>query len=248
MAATMNASAFFLSAAVALALVPVTAASAQDAKPPAAAVPDNLKSDEAQAGYAVGLNIGLQIKGDGGSVDAQAVLQGLKDGLSGATPALSEDQVRAAMVRLRAAVQAHREALALSAAKTNAAEGAAFMQANATKPGVVTLPSGLQYQVLTKGTGPTPKADDTVDCNYRGTLLGGAEFDSSYNRGEPASFPVGGVIKGWTEALQLMPVGSKWKLFVPSTLAYGEKGAGADIPPNATLIFEIELLSIEPKG
>ena len=131
------------------------------------------------------------------------------------------------------------------AGKLNKKESAEFLTANKTKEGIVTLPSGLQYKILTEGTGPKPAATDTVVCNYRGTLISGAEFDSSYKRGQPASFPVNGVIKGWTEALQLMPVGSKWQLFVPSELGYGDRGAGADIGPGATLIFEVELLSIQ---
>ena len=116
------------------------------------------------------------------------------------------------------------------------------------KEGVVTLPSGLQYKILTAGTGPKPTASDSVSCNYRGTLLNGKEFDSSYKRGQPLEIPVGRVIKGWTEALQLMPVGSKWQLFIPSDLAYGDAGAGDDIAPGSTLIFEVELLSIQGKS
>ena len=135
----------------------------------------------------------------------------------------------------------------LALAENNKKDGAAFLAANATKPGVVTLPSGLQYKILSPGTGPKPTATDSVICNYRGTLLDNTEFDSSYKRGQPATFPVGGVIKGWTEALQLMPVGSKWQLFIPTDLAYGDRGAGADIGPGATLIFEVELLSIQGK-
>ena len=122
-----------------------------------------------------------------------------------------------------------------------------FLEANKAKEGVTTLPSGLQYKVLTQGTGPKPTPADTVVCNYRGTLTNGKEFDSSYKRGEPATFPVSGVIKGWTEALQLMPVGSKYQLFIPPDLAYGERGAGSDIGPDETLIFEVELMSIQPK-
>jgi FKBP-type peptidyl-prolyl cis-trans isomerase FklB len=133
------------------------------------------------------------------------------------------------------------------AGATNKKEGDAFLAANKTKEGVVTLPSGLQYKILTAGTGPKPTTSDSVACNYRGTLIDGKEFDSSYKRGQPATFPVAGVIKGWTEALQLMPVGSKWQLFVPSDLAYAERGSGPDIGPNATLIFEVELLSIQSK-
>jgi FKBP-type peptidyl-prolyl cis-trans isomerase FklB len=128
----------------------------------------------------------------------------------------------------------------------NKKEGDAFLAANKTKEGVVTLPSGLQYKILKAGTGPKPKTTDTVISNYKGTLINGTEFDSSYKRGQPATFPVGQVIKGWTEALQLMPVGSKWQIFVPADLAYGQRGAGPDIGPNATLIFEVELMSIKP--
>jgi len=130
-------------------------------------------------------------------------------------------------------------------ADKNQKEGEVFLAENKKKKGVITLPSGLQYQVIKEGTGKIPKATDTVTTHYRGTLIDGTEFDSSYKRGEPASFPVNGVIKGWTEALQLMKVGSKWQLFIPSNLAYGPQGAGQAIGPNATLIFEIELLSIK---
>ena len=133
------------------------------------------------------------------------------------------------------------------AAEVNKKEGDAFLAANKTKDGVVTLPSGLQYKILTQGTGPKPTPTDSVVCNYKGTLLNGTEFDSSYKRGQPATFPVGGVIKGWTEALQLMPVGSKWQLFVPSDLAYGQRGPGGGIGPNSTLVFEVELISIKSK-
>jgi len=127
-------------------------------------------------------------------------------------------------------------------------QGEEFLAANKAKDGVVTLPSGLQYKILKAGTGPKPTASDTVVCNYRGTLINGTEFDSSYKRGQPVTFPVSGVIKGWTEALQLMPVGSKWQLFIPSDLAYGDRGAGANIGPDSTLIFEVELVSIQDKS
>jgi FKBP-type peptidyl-prolyl cis-trans isomerase len=134
------------------------------------------------------------------------------------------------------------------ASAANKKEGDAFLAANKAKEGVVTLPSGLQYKIITAGTGPKPAATDSVVCNYRGTLIKGTEFDSSYKHGEPVTFTVNGVIKGWTEALQLMPVGSKWQLFIPSDLAYGDRGAGADIGPGSTLIFEVELLSIADKS
>jgi FKBP-type peptidyl-prolyl cis-trans isomerase FklB len=225
-------------------------AQAQDAKaPPPAVLPDALKDPAAQLGYAIGLNLGAGLRRDAVTVDPRMVAQGVEDGLSGAKPRMTEDQIRAAVTQAQSGVQSRRRDAAAQAASTNAAEGAAFLKANAAKPGVVTLPSGLQYQILTPGTGPKPKLEDEVVCNYRGTLISGKVFDSSYDRGEPASFQVGGVIKGWTEALQLMPVGSKWRLFVPAALAYGAQGAGeGDIGPNATLIFEVELLSIKPKA
>jgi len=216
------------------------------AAPAAAAVPDSLKGTLAQAGYAIGLNLGRNLKKDSIAIDPQVVMQGLKDGLAGITPALNDDQMRAAVAQLQTDVQTQRQEKAAQAAQANGAAGAAFLKANAAKPGVVTLPSGLQYQILKAGTGPTPKADDTVVCNYRGTLIDGKEFDSSYARGAPATLNLGGVIKGWTEALQHMPVGSKWRLVVPSDLAYGAKGAGDDIGPDAVLVFEVELLSIQP--
>jgi len=133
-------------------------------------------------------------------------------------------------------------------AEKNKQAGEAFLAENKKKDGVVTLPSGLQYKILKAGDGPKPSAEDTVVCQYRGTLIDGKEFDSSYKHNQPATFPVNRVIKGWTEALQLMPTGSKWQLFIPPDLGYGDRGAGADIPPDATLIFEVELVSIKPKS
>jgi len=160
---------------------------------------------------------------------------------------LTDAEAQAALAELQAEVRKKQDAEAQAAAEANMKEGEAFLADNKTKEGVVTLPSGLQYKILTPGTGPKPTASDTVVCNYRGTFINGTEFDSSYKRGQPASFPVGQVIKGWTEALQLMPVGSKWQLFIPPDLAYGQRGAGGAIGPNATLIFEVELLSIKEK-
>src|SRR5271169_989304 len=152
------------------------------------------------------------------------------------------------MVALQADLRKKGEEKMLVQGEANKKQGDAFLAENKTKEGVVTLPSGLQYKILKEGTGPKPTASDTVVTNYRGTLLNGTVFDSSYKRGQPATFGVGQVIKGWTEALQLMPTGSKWQLFIPPALAYGERGAGADIGPNATLIFEVELLSIQEKA
>ena len=162
---------------------------------------------------------------------------------------MNEEESRAAQMEFQQQQQAAHMAKINEAGAKNAKEGEDFLAANGKKEGVQTLPSGLQYKILTEGTGPKPSATDTVSCNYRGTLLDGTEFDSSYKRGQPASFPVTGVIKGWTEALQLMPVGSKWQLFIPSELAYGERGADprSGIGPGATLIFEVELLSIQAK-
>ena len=149
--------------------------------------------------------------------------------------------------QLQSEVRKRQQELAQQLGDANKKQGMAFLEANKTMDGVVTLPSGLQYKVLQEGTGPKPAPTDTVICNYRGTLLDSTEFDSSYKRGQPATFPVAGVIKGWTEALQLMSVGSKWQLFIPPELAYGERGFGGQIGPNATLIFEVELLSIQAK-
>jgi FKBP-type peptidyl-prolyl cis-trans isomerase FklB len=161
---------------------------------------------------------------------------------------LTEEEARAALVAAQNDMRKKVQDKMQQAGEGNKKEGDAFLAANKTKEGIVTLPSGLQYKILTPGTGPKPTASDTVVCNYRGTLIDGKEFDSSYKRGQPATFAVGGVIKGWTEALQLMPAGSKWQLFIPPDLAYAERGAGADIGPNATLIFEVELLSIQSKS
>ena len=175
------------------------------------------------------------------------LLQGLKDALAGGKALLTDDETKATLTALQAEVTKRQQAKMAVVGDANKKEGDAFLAANKTKEGVVTLPSGLQYKILQQGTGPIPSASDSVECNYRGMLINGTEFDSSYKRGQPATFPVGQVIHGWTEALQLMPVGSKWQLFIPAELAYGPRGAGAEIGPNATLIFEVELLSIQEK-
>jgi len=236
---------------ISLGLAPhVMAQNVKPASPAAAspALPDALKDPKALNGYAIGLNIGASLKHDGVELDPEMFARGFRDAFAGAQPLIGPDQARAALSQLKASMLVQRQAAAAKAAEANKAQGEAFLKANAAKPGVVSLPSGLQYQVLKAGTGPTPKLTDTVSCNYRGTLINGTEFDSSYARGTPTSFPIAGVIKGWTEALQKMPVGSKWRLFVPSDLAYGEGGAGEAIGPNTTLIFEVELLAIEPAG
>ncbi|HLW87494.1 MAG TPA: FKBP-type peptidyl-prolyl cis-trans isomerase [Terriglobales bacterium] len=196
--------------------------------------------------YALGMNLGTNFKRQSVPVDADLVARGIRDTLAGGKTLLTEDEARAVMMDVQNQFRKQQQEKAQQAGEANKKEGAAFLAANKTKPGVVTLPSGLQYKIIQAGTGPKPAATDTVSVNYRGTLINGTEFDSSYKRGQPATFTVNGVIKGWTEALQLMPTGSKWQLFIPADLAYGERGAGADITPNATLIFEVELMSIKP--
>jgi FKBP-type peptidyl-prolyl cis-trans isomerase FklB len=193
------------------------------------------------------MNIGANLHRQSIEVDPNIVRQGLEDAMTGGKILLSEDEARAALTELQNDMRKKQQEKMQRLGEANKNEGEAFLTANKAKDGVVTLPSGLQYKILTSGTGRKPTATDSVVCNYRGTLIDGKEFDSSYKRGQPATFPVSGVIKGWTEALQLMPVGSKWQLFIPSDLAYGERGQGGDIGPDATLIFEVELLSIQSK-
>ncbi len=184
---------------------------------------------------------------DPNEIDKASLLQGFKDALSGAKPAISMEEAVAALKKLQDKVQQEEEAALQQAGEANQQAGDAFLAANKSKEGVVTLPSGLQYKIITQGTGPKPSATDTVVCNYRGTRLDGTEFDSSYKRGQPATFPLNQVIKGWTEGVALMPVGSKYEFYIPAGLAYGARGAGGDIGPNSTLIFDVELISIKGK-
>lgn len=212
-------------------------------------VPLTLKTPSQKASYAIGMNIGRNLKRDSVEVDPSVLLRGLKDALAGNKLLLTDDEAKSALTELQSEVRTKEEAKAKAAAVENKKTGDAFLASNKTKEGVVTLPSGLQYKIIKEGTGPKPTAEDTVLCHYRGTLVDNTEFDSSYKRGEPLKIPVGGVIKGWTEAIQLMPVGSKWQLYIPSDLAYGERGApGSPIGPNSTLVFDVELISIEPKA
>jgi FKBP-type peptidyl-prolyl cis-trans isomerase FklB len=206
-----------------------------------------LKTGKDKFSYALGMNLGGSMKKQSVEVDPAILARGLRDALAGKTQ-MTEDEARAAIMAVQTEMKKKMEDSRQAAGATNKKEGEAFLAANKAKEGVTTLPSGLQYKILTAGTGPKPTATDSVVCNYRGTLINGKEFDSSYKRGQPATFPVNGVIKGWTEALQLMPVGSKWQLVVPPDLAYGDRGAGADIAPGATLIFEVELMSIQDKS
>jgi FKBP-type peptidyl-prolyl cis-trans isomerase FklB len=223
--------------------VPAATPAAADA---AAAADKELPTQKEKSSYAVGMNIGNTIKKQQLDLDDAAIMRGLQDMLAGKA-LLTDDQAQAALTALAEQVRAKQDEATKKLGETNMKEGADFLAANKTKDGVVVLPSGLQYKIITAGSGAKPGPTDTVVCNYRGTLINGTEFDSSYKRGQPASFPVNGVIKGWTEALQLMPVGSKWQLFVPSDLAYGTRGAGGMIGPNTMLIFEVELLSIQGK-
>jgi FKBP-type peptidyl-prolyl cis-trans isomerase FklB len=209
-----------------------------------AAETTQLKSQKDKVSYSIGINVGNNIKQFPGDIDLDIVMKGFKDALAGTKPILSEEEMRTVMAAFQKEMTAKQAEMMKSQGDKNKKEGEAFLAENKKKEGVKTLASGLQYKVIKEGTGKIPKATDKVKTHYQGTLIDGTEFDSSYKRGEPATFPVNGVIPGWTEALQLMKVGSKWQLFVPSKLAYNERGAGPKIGPNAVLIFTIELLSV----
>jgi len=208
--------------------------------------PVTLKTDKDKFSYAIGISVAKTIKRQQAEVDADLVSKGLKDELSGGKVLLSDEEAQAVLTKAQTEMRAKMEEKNAAQGKENKAKGEAFLADNKKKPGVVTLPSGLQYKIVTEGTGPKPTASDTVICNYRGTLVDGKEFDASSKHGGPATFPVNRVIKGWTEALQLMPVGSKWQLFIPSDLAYGDN-APPDIGPGSTLVFDVELVSIQGK-
>ncbi len=203
------------------------------------------KTKKEKISYSIGVNIGKNMKAQGIDLDPGLLTQGIKDGLNSSKTAMSDKDMEETMSSFQQEMMGKMQAKQKVDGEKNAKEGEAFLAANKKKEGVVTLPDGLQYKILKSGDGPKPTKEQTVKCNYRGTLIDGTEFDSSFKRGEPTEFPVGQVIKGWTEALQLMPVGSKWQLFIPSDLAYGPNGAGQTIGPNATLIFEIEIVSIK---
>ena len=206
-----------------------------------------LKDQTEKLSYALGMDLANQLKKQSVRIDPDVFVKGLKDSFAGGATLLTEAEARTAIAALQTELMKKQAEAAKTLGEKNRKEGEAFLAENKTKDGVVALPSGLQYKILKEGDGKKPTADDTVVCNYRGTLLDGTEFDSSFKRNQPATFPVKGVIKGWTEALQLMPAGSKWQLFIPSALAYGERGAANLIGPNATLIFEVELISIQGK-
>jgi FKBP-type peptidyl-prolyl cis-trans isomerase FklB len=201
----------------------------------------SMKTKTDSVAYAIGVTIGNNMKKDGlDSLNLDILTKAIRSALKGDSLLMSAQQSQAS-------IQAYLGDKQKEKADANINAGKKFLEENKNKPGVITLPDGLQYMVMKQGTGPKPTATDTVKCHYHGTLIDGTVFDSSVDRGQPAEFPVSGVIPGWVEALQMMNVGSKWKLFIPSQLAYGDRAAGPKIQPNSTLIFEVELLSIKGK-
>jgi len=209
-----------------------------------AAEKPEVKDQKDKESYSLGYQFGQGAKSQGLDINVELYTSGIRDALSGSKPQLSEQEMRQTVSEIQKRFIAARGKELKEMSAKNLVAGKAFLEENKKKEGVKTLPSGLQYKVLTEGSGKTPKAADNVTVNYKGTLINGAEFDNSYKRGQPATFKANGVIKGWTEALQLMKEGSKWQLFIPSALGYGDRGAGP-VPPNSTLIFEVELLAVK---
>jgi FKBP-type peptidyl-prolyl cis-trans isomerase FklB len=209
----------------------------------AAEKPD-LKNENDKISYSVGYQVGGDFRRQGVELDPDLLVKGMQDAMSGGKPLMTQEEMNKTLVDLKRKVVTAQREEQKKAAEKNMAEGKKFLEGNARKDGVTTLPSGLQYKVTAKGTGASPKKTDSVTVHYKGTLIDGTEFDSSYKRGKPATFRVDGVIAGWTEALQLMKPGAKWQLFIPANLAYGERGAGSRIGPNRTLIFEVELIKV----
>lgn len=206
----------------------------------------DLKTQKDKVSYSIGLDIGKTLKKQSIEIEPAALLQGMKDAIAkDSLYLLTDAEIQEVMKNFQQEMMTKQNAKMKEMGEKNKKEGEAFLAANKSKPGVKTTASGLQYKVINSGTGATPGPNDKVKCNYVGTLINGTEFDNSYKRGEPITFPVGGVIKGWTEALQMMKVGDKWQLFIPSELAYGDQGMGQAIPPSSTLIFEVELLGVE---
>ncbi len=206
-----------------------------------------LKDNKDRISYSVGYQIGGDLTRQGLEINPEVVVRGIQDAIKGTGSAMTPSEMRTTLVELKTRLMADQKKKMEASAEKNLAEGKAFLAENAKKDGVKTLPSGLQYKVIEAGSGKMPEAGDNVTVHYRGTLIDGSEFDSSYSRGEPATFKSDRVIAGWTEALQLMKEGAKWQLFIPSELAYGQRGAGAQIGPNSTLIFDVELLSVQGK-
>jgi len=203
-----------------------------------------LKTKKDKVSYAIGLDMGNNLKKSDLEIDPDILARAIKDVMSGGKTVMTDQEAKETLMALQKEIQAKQQERNKALGEKNKKDGDEYLAKNKKKAGVKTLPSGLQYKVITEGKGKSPKASDTVTVNYAGTLIDGTEFDSSYKRGQPVSFPVGGVIKGWTEALQLMKEGSKWQLVIPADLAYGEQGRPG-IPPNSVLIFDVELLSIK---
>jgi FKBP-type peptidyl-prolyl cis-trans isomerase len=227
---------------------PAKAPATPPAKAPASQAPASapaFKTQKEKVSYAIGMETGKGVKSQGIDVDPAILIQGLKDALTDAKPQMSDEELRQVITALQQEIRQKQMQMQEAAAAENKTKGDAFLAENAKKEGIVVLPDGLQYKILTPGQGKKPAETDTVLCNYKGTFLDGTEFDSSAKAGRAVPFEVKNVIAGFKEILQLMPVGSKWQVFVPSNLAYGERGAGGVIGPNATLIFEVELVSIQ---
>ena len=204
----------------------------------------SLESPDQKASYGIGLQMGAQLVPAGTHLDMDAFMAGIRDGKAGEEPAISQEELQTALQDLNAAIQEEEAERIATEGAANAAEGTAFLEENASKDGIMVTESGLQYEVLREGEGPTPERQNQVSINYRGSLIDGTEFDSSYERGQPATFGVSGVIPGFSEGLQLMPVGSQYRFFIPPEIGYGPTGSGQAIGPNATLIFEVEMLEI----
>jgi len=214
------------------------------ASPVLAGEKQELKTKKDRVSYAIGMDMGNNLKKNEIEIDPDVLARAIKDSMSGSKPLMTDQEARETLMALQKDLQAKQQEKNKVLGEKNKKEGDAYLAKNKKEKGIKTLPSGLQYKVITEGKGKSPKASDTVTVNYAGRLIDGTEFDSSYKRGQPATFPVGGVIKGWTEALQLMKEGSKWQLVIPADLAYGEQGR-TGIPPNSVLIFDVELLSIK---
>lgn len=206
-----------------------------------------LKDQKDKESYSLGYQFGQNLKAQNVEINVEVYTSGIRDSLGGKDSLMTQEEIRTTISDLQKRIAAVRQKELKEKAEKNLSESKAFLAENGKKEGVKTLPSGLEYKVLTEGSGKMPKADDTVTVHYKGTLIGGTEFDSSFKRGQPATFKVNGVIKGWSEALQLMKEGSKWQLFIPPELGYGERAMGTQIPPNSALIFEVELISIKEK-
>ena len=205
-----------------------------------------LKDEKDRISYSVGYQVGGDFKRQGLEINPEFLVKGIQDALLGTQPKITPEEMRTTLTNLKKQITAAQREKNKQLAAVNLAAGKTLLEANGKKEGVITLPSGLQYKVIQEGSGKMPTASDTVSVHYRGTLIDGTEFDSSYKRGKAATFRADRVIAGWKEALQLMKEGAKWQLFIPANLAYGQRGAGAKIPPNSTLIFEVELISIQP--